>query len=150
MRMSSGARLVVAILIASVLVCIVPVGLVTAAVIQDGFARVHVTESSGSDVAIVVPAGLIDVALWFVPPGSMAEASRELEPFLPALEALREELDRCPDAVFVEVRDGDERVRVEKRDGRFLVHVESGHERVHIAVPARTVSNVLRAVSRAA
>lgn len=60
-----------------------------------------------------------------------------------------QELAKCPDTVLVEVKDGREHVRVEKRGGRLLVDVDSPREEVHISLPLRTVVSVIREIESA-
>lgn len=122
------------------------------AVVRGGTIAVAVDTDAGAgdSIRVVVPGVLVDVALALAPDSALEEAAREAGPYLATLAAAGRALEECPDAVFVEVRDGDDHVVVEKRDGRIRVRVESGRDLVSVSMPARVVARVAQRLERAA
>src|SRR5207245_9094746 len=61
----------------------------------------------GHRILLAVPAVVISLGLKLFPAASLREASAEARPWLPAIEAAAagNELAKCPDARFVEIRD---------------------------------------------
>jgi len=76
--------------------------------------------------------------------GDFCFDDEELREWLPAIRAAADELERYPNATFVDVVDGDERVKVMARDGALVIEAHSDDEDVEVHVPARTVSIALR------
>jgi hypothetical protein len=147
--MSSGARLVLAVVLSAVVLVASSVGLAVAAAYYPGTVRVEVEDHRhGDHVDVHVPAGLIDLAVALVPEEAFRDLERELpaegEAVLRAVRSAGKELERLPDTVFVEYRSADEHVVIEKRGRRYVVRFDSDSERVEIAVPVRTVNRLLR------
>lgn len=110
--------------------------------------HVRVDEADGGEVALNLPISLIDVAL-----GEAAEEGFDADDlrFGPGsdvdvddLRRIWRELRDAGDTDFVDVRDGDERVRVYRRGDRVHVDVdEDGRETVRIRMPAHIVDALL-------
>jgi len=119
-------------------------------VYQYGAVTVYVEEKKpgGERVRLWVPGVLAPVALKLVP----AEELRlppEARQWMPALRAASEELERVEDFTLVDVQDGREHVRIEKRDGALVIDVVSEDETVHVSVPLRVVVSVARELESA-
>ena len=119
-------------------------------VYQYGAVKVYVEEKKpgGERVRLWVPGVLAPVALKLVP----AEELRlppEARRWMPALRVAGEELERVEDFILVEVEDGRERVRIEKRNGALVIDVVSPDETVHLSVPLRVVLSVARQLESA-
>ena len=122
------------------------------AVYRGGAIRVHVVEKrdGGKKLRLFVPGVVVPVALWAAPDKQLARAMEQAKPFLPALAALGRGLEDCPDAVFVEVDNAWEKVRVEKRGDAILVNVVSEREDVRVSLPIyviRSLAEKLEATS---
>lgn len=148
-RMSSASRLALAIAVTVALLFASAVGALAALVYSTGTVSVEVAQVEGQDLSIGVPAALITLALMVVPDDLYAEAAHELRPYWPAVREFCRQLGDCPDAVFVEVRGGeDELVIVSKREDRLLVHVQEDESRVHVAIPLYAVQTVANRLER--
>lgn len=153
-RLSSRARLVLFILAGIVLLGLGTATAATVAVYRAGTIEIAVEETGGDSLSFSVPAGVVDLALTFAPLVShrfadeLGHADRwqdDMRRFWPAARAALEQVERCPDAVLFEMRDGDETVSIVKRDGTIRFRLDSPRERVHVAVPVRTIGRVSRA-----
>ena len=124
------------------------VGMATATAFRHGNIRVQVTSrgGGGDNINLVVPATLAEAIVALAPVGMIRDEipMDEIEPYLPAIRGLGREIRNLPDAVYVEVRSHDETVRIEKRDGRFLIDVQDRSETVHISIPVTTVHRVVK------
>jgi len=98
----------------------------------------------GHRILLAVPAVVITLGLKLFPAASLREASAEARPWLPAIEAAGNELAKCPDARFVEIRDPTEWVSIAKRGGSLVIDVDSVDERVHLSFPVRLVPSIVR------
>ena len=115
-----------------------------------GMISVEVMERGSNHIAVQIPAGIVTAAMAFVPADCLREASRELAPYWPAVQAAYEALEELPDAVFVEVDSDDEQVRIGKKDGQFYVQVIGPEERVQVRFPLAIIRPVLRKMQRLA
>lgn len=137
--MSRGSRWLLILLLGGF--CLLAVGAVAAAAVvyHAGTVQVDLRES-GTDLHVALPAALVDLALAVAPTAALRSATREAEPYLPAIVAAWEELERVPDFVLLEVRSGADLVLVEKRAGRLVVRVdEDGASRLRVGLPLHTV-----------
>lgn len=125
-------------------VSLASVGAAGALVINEGVIRVHVQEKheGGENIHIIVPAAIVPLGLAFVPEKQWQRAAREIRMAAPILQAVAAELYRLPDTVFVEVRDGDTHVLVQKIGSSIVVDVDSDDETVHVSFPIRTLFRV--------
>ena len=133
----------------ALLCCLTPIFVFGATVAATGTVQVMVHEKGpeGTRLWIPVPAVLFDVALFaaprLVPPAELAEARTEIEPYLPALRNLADELENLPNAVLVEVESPNEHVRIRKSFGTFYVEVHKEEADVVVQVPARLLGGAL-------
>jgi hypothetical protein len=115
------------------------VGFAAAAVYHAGSIAVDVQDRD-TDFRLAVPAAVVHLAVMLTPASMIREATREAEPYFPAIAAGWQEFERTPDFVLVSVESPRETVRVEKRGDRILVLVEGQDgSRVNVAIPLRTV-----------
>ena len=119
-------------------------------VYQYGAVTVYVEEKKpgGERVRLWVPGVLAPVALKLVPDEEL-RLPPEARRWMPALRAASEELERVEDFTLVDVQDGREHVRIEKRDGALVIDVVSEDETVHLSVPLRVVLSVARELESA-
>ncbi|MGA7615182.1 MAG: hypothetical protein WBX15_08370 [Thermoanaerobaculia bacterium] len=119
------------------------------AVTGPGAMRVHVTDHrSGDRVAISLPSGIVNTVLRLTPVWGIDVHDDDVEQWGPALQAMAAELDRIPDAVLVEVHDGDQHVQISKRNGGLMIDVTSPDEEVHVQLPPETMRIVGRKIAR--
>ena len=149
-RLSSGTRLVLAIVVSIVFLGASTAGALTAALYNAGTVDAEIFEEGGKRLSLSVPSPLVLAALKLVPGEVFEEAAGELEPWWPVLREACRELARSPDAVLVHVDGPGEGVKIAKRDGTLVVDVNDGDFRVHVAVPIRTVAALLDKFEEAA
>ena len=132
------------VLTAVLLVFGVAFGSAAAATYRAGLVRVSVEEKrpGGDKVRLLVPGILLTTALRLVPEKTLHEELRDARPYLPVAAALARELQRYPDASFVEVSNAQEQVRVSTRRGVLVVDVNSPNETVHVAVPLAVLADL--------
>lgn len=150
--MSRRARWLIGTLLVLLLATATSVGAATVVAYRAGSVAVAVAPSDGPAVSLRVPAVLVDLAVALVPARLLRDelhGVHELRPFTPLLRAAARELERCPDATLVEVRDRGDTVVVEKTGDTLIVRVDTGDERVRIAVPVRTLDRVARKLQSA-
>lgn len=111
---------------------------------------VHEAGSAGSDVSVRVPGAIVNAAIALLPEPRIVEFDTQFAEFAPALLAISEHLEKMPDAVLVDVREGGESVRVERAGSEIVVRVSSGDERVEIAIPIRSARKALEKLGRIA
>jgi hypothetical protein len=113
-------------------------------VFHEGVIRVDVDENrdQGAHVHVWVPATVVPVGLYVVPRHHLERAAAQARPFLPVLREVSKELNKYPDAEFVDVRQGSEYVRVAVHGRRIYVDAVSPSENVHVSFPVETISDV--------
>lgn len=118
---------------------------------SDGMIVVDVVEKQPERHHIYVPAPalLVPVGMHFAPKEKLAEASREIRPWLPTIRAAVAQLRECEDIMLVEVKDHDEHVRVAKSGGSIVVDVEEEDDTVHVSTPIRALSSVIEQLAAA-
>jgi hypothetical protein len=146
-RWSTGARLLLAFAALSLVVALTTAGVAAAAILHAGTIGVEVENDDGTDVSVVVPAGLANVAIALVPTHLLGEVRDELDRWVPVAESGYREFLEAPDFTLVEINDGDEHVTVRKVGRRVEILVEADGERVHVRLPLRTVGRVLDKLS---
>jgi hypothetical protein len=116
---------------------------------REGVIRVDVDESraGGSHVHVWVPAAVVPIAVHFTPSRHFQHAGEKLEPWLPTIRRLTKELQKYPNADFVDVRDGAQHVQVRTRDGKLQVDVHEPGQDVHVAVPIDTIEDLAGEIS---
>lgn len=110
--------------------------------------HVRVDESEGEQVKIDLPMAMIDVALDMGEARGVGADDLRIGPdsdvSVRDLRRLWRELRDAPDGDFVDVRDGQEHVRIYKRDDRVHVDVEEdGRQTVRVELPATVVDALL-------
>ena len=122
-----------------------------AALSSEGFihVRVHEKQADGTHLNLIVPAALVSTSIRFVPSERLAEASQNVRPYLPIIDAAIPALEDCPDAVFVEVTDNDEHVVVAKRGSSIVVDVNDHGDIVHVSVPLRAAQSSIHEIAAA-
>jgi hypothetical protein len=131
------------------IILMMPIVVLAATIAATGTISVRVRETGpdGVNLWIPVPALLVDVAVFVaplvIPREELAEAREHIEPWLPALQAMADELERCPEAELVSVHSNGEHVRIYKSWRSFHVDVNSHDADVEVKVPARLVSRTL-------
>ena len=152
--MSRRRKLLLGIVLLVVVLMIGTVSLAAATAIGHGVIRIRVDSGGldGDQFDVAVPAALIDAALLVAPIHLVEDEIpiEEIRPYLPAMRELSSQIERLPDAVFLEVTGPGETVRIEKRNGRFVIDVTGPDERVHVSVPVSTVTRLIRTVQRLA
>ena len=119
----------------------------TAIVTYDaGAVRVSVVEKSshGTNVHLIVPAVLVPMALEFVPSGKLHLHEPDMRKWLPAAKTAMQELDRCPDAILVEVTSPGESVNISKRGNSLYIDVDDPGEAVHVSFPVQVARTVVQ------
>jgi hypothetical protein len=114
--------------------------------VQGGFATVYV-DNPEMTLYVPVPMRVAELAVAFAPEEELGQVRKDLEPFRELILAALQVLDRCPDAVLVEVHDGSEEVVVEKKGDELIIDVQSaadGH--VNVQVPLASVLRIVTAV----
>lgn len=108
---------------------------------SQGFLHVRVEEkrANGTHLRLLLPAVAVPIALDCVPKEHLREASAQVRPWLPAIEAAAAGLAGTPDGPLVEVTEPGERVSVVKSGGSLVVDVDDPRETVHVSVPLRAV-----------
>jgi hypothetical protein len=109
-----------------------------------GSIRVSVEEKKpgGEHVHVIVPAILVPAAMGMVPSKELGKHAKEIRPWLPAIRAACQGLEKAPDAVLVEVIDPHEHVTITKRGGAINIDVVDENENVHVTVPLGTIHSV--------
>lgn len=115
-----------------------------AVVFHEGVIRVDVVEQrqGGQHVHLWVPATVVPVGLHLAPKKEIERAAAETRQYLPLIRAVSHELQRYPNATFVEVQDAEQHVRISTQNGKIHIDVDSPDEVVHVAVPLETLLDV--------
>lgn len=126
--------------------------LATAVYASGGVVMVKVEDrSQGFHLTLPVPSVIISAAVatanQIVPDHERLRIEAQLGNWGPYVEGVLEALDDTPDAVLVEVMEGDEHIVVRKRGNNLEVDVNSSDIKVHVSVPTklvrRTVSTLI-------
>lgn len=120
-----------------------------AVVSSEGFihVRVHENQANGTHLSLVVPAMIVPVTLKFVPRRDLEEPARQIEPWLPLIDATLSGLSDCEDGTtLVEVTDPNEHVTVVKSGGGIVVDVQDPDETVHVAVPLSAMRSAIHEI----
>jgi len=141
-----GTRVLLTVVLLGAVLFLTTVGAGAAAVYHGGSVAVEI-DDDGQRFHLKLPAALISAAITLTPGSVLDDATAELRPFLPAVEAGWRELLAAPDFVLVEVESAAEHVRVEKRGSRLEVLVDCDDGRVRVGLPLRTVGSLVRKLS---
>ncbi|HHN74025.1 MAG TPA: hypothetical protein ENK10_02225 [Acidobacteria bacterium] len=118
-----------------------------------GDLSVEVSEpgAGGGDVHVVLPAGLIELALAVTPCRVIPRQAREqIAPHAELIGELADALGRLPDALFVAVDRPGGQIRIARHDSHLLIRVIDGERRVELQIPSSTLGAVLRYARAAA
>lgn len=114
---------------------------------ESSWIHVSVDEADGATVRVNLPASMVDVALDIADERGLEEDLRlgpEADVSLEELRRLWHEMRGAGDAEFVNVREGDEHVRVFREGDRVFVHVDEGDtEKVRVEMPAEVADALL-------
>ncbi|MGH9814313.1 MAG: hypothetical protein ACRD4T_14375 [Candidatus Acidiferrales bacterium] len=119
-------------------------GSAAASTYRAGLVRIHVTEKKpgGENLHLIVPGILLTNALRLVPDEQLHDSLRDARPWMPLAAAAARELERYPDAAFIEVSGPREHVRIATRAGVLTIDVDSPDETVHLAMPLATLADL--------
>jgi hypothetical protein len=99
-------------------------------------------QPGGTQLRLAVPAILVPVGLRLVPRDVWREQAAPAQPWMPVVKAAADELKKCPDGTFVEVRSRSEYVNIAKRGGEMVVDVDDEDNVVHVAFPIYLLGSV--------
>jgi hypothetical protein len=124
----------------------------TGVLCSEGLIRVEVVEKAPEShhIYVVAPALLVPVGVHFAPRENLAEASREIRPWLPTIRAALDTLRDSDDITLVEVRQPGERVHIAKIGGSIVVDVHDAENEVHVSAPIRAISSSIEELAAAA
>jgi hypothetical protein len=122
-----------------------------AALSSEGFIhiKVHEKKADGTHLSLMVPAAVVPATLHFVPKNDLKDAARDIRPYLPIIDAAIPALEDCPDGVFVEVRDPQEHVLIQKIGGSIVIDVNDHEDIVHVSVPLRAAQSSIHQIAAA-
>jgi hypothetical protein len=112
--------------------------------------KVHAAGPEGTRLNLPVPMILVDGAVLLTPREALPRLPSEATQAFPFVAAMMRELESCPDAVFIEVHDGDDHVVIAKRNGRLRIDVHDGEDRVSLSLPAHALRTTARLFERMA
>jgi hypothetical protein len=94
---------------------------------HEGVIRIDVDEyrGGGSHVHLWVPAAAVPMVMHFVPREHLRNASEHAREFMPLVHVLIKELNRFPEADFVEVTNSEEHVQIRTHQGKLQIDVDS-------------------------
>ncbi len=98
-------------------------------------------QPGGTHLRLAVPAILVPLGLRFVPRHVWREQAAQVQPWMPVV-AAADELRKCPDGTFVEVRSRSEYVNIAKHGGEMVVDVDDGGDAVHFSFPIYLLGSV--------
>ena len=110
---------------------------------------IHASGPDGTDLNVHLPGLLLNAAIALCPTPRILE-DEDARAALAALGSAADELAAMPDAVLIDVRDPDSRVRIEKAGGRLLIRVRDTRDRVDIDLPIHSVQLIAEKLGRAA
>jgi hypothetical protein len=119
---------------------------------SEGLIRVEVVQKAPDShhIYVVAPALLVPIGMHFAPRESLAQASREVRPWLPTIRAALDTLRESDDVTLVEVKQRDEEVHIAKSGGSIIVDVHDAKNDVHVSTPIRAISSSLEELAAAA
>ena len=151
--MSTFKRVAIGLFVAWGVLVLATAAVAGAFLIHDGImtVSVHEKEKGGANFTVPVPGAAFRLAMFAAETAMPArerlrlrrEVARDLGDLQPVLANLARELESCPDAVLVEVHDGDAHVTIEKRGGTLRIHVDDNDAEVRVSVPASMLSFAL-------
>jgi hypothetical protein len=138
------------IVLGKILLGMAGVGLAGAgALCSEGLVHVKVIEKQphGFHMNVIAPAILAPIAVRLAPSRELAQATREIQPYMPTIRVALEGLRDSEDIVFVDVREPGQHVEVSKSGGSIVVDVDDDGETVHVSTPIRAVSSTVEGLA---
>lgn len=122
------------------------VALAGAYTFREGLLRVDVDESriNGQHVHVWLPAAIVPMAMHFVPRHQLECAGHQAGRIMPIVHAVAKELQKYPEADLVEVREGEQYVRIRTHNGSLLIDADEPGQKVHVTCPLATIDEVSR------
>jgi len=125
----------------------VTLAMTTAYVFHEGVIRVDVDESrpGGSHVHCWAPGTAVSAGMRLanlMPQHPLGQAAEETKPYLPVFRALAKELQKYPNAEFIDVTNEEQHVHIATRNGKLRIDVLGDGETVHLQVPVETLMDV--------
>ena len=121
----------------------------TASVHRAGVLKIQYSEygPDGDQFSLYLPGFVVQTALGFVPSSVMDfDLDPDTEPWVHIALQSVSELEKLPDAVFVEVESDDESVLIRKDGINFIIDVETDDEKIHLSIPMNSVKAVLKKI----
>lgn len=107
--------------------------------------RVNESKPGGNHFFLAVPSAVIPIGMKFVPDQVFDRIDPEVRSYLPGIRAAVEELKKCPDALLVEVRDGEDHVVIRKLGSDLVIDVNSSDgQQVHVSVPVSSLATIAK------
>ena len=118
--------------------------MMTAYTFRQGLLRIDVDESRGhgSHVHLWMPAAAVPMAMHLIPSRHFRHLDDHTWKCMPLVHSVAKELERYPEAEFVEVQDGAQHIQVRTHHGVLLIDVDEPGDHVHVAVPLATIDDV--------
>lgn len=150
--MSKGAKILVVIAVAMVVMFVGSGLLIAGSIVTTGLVSVKINESrpDGTTLYLPVPAALVYLGMDLLPlldDGELDDMRAELGEWRPFVAATLQGLEDCPDAVLVDVREGNETVRIVKNGRDIEIRVHGAEGDFEISLPARLFSRMARVVA---
>jgi hypothetical protein len=125
----------------------VTLAMTTAYVFHEGVIRVDVDESrpGGSHVHFWAPGTAVSAGMRLanlMPQHPLEQAAEEVKPYLPVIRAVARELQKYPNAEFIDVTDEEQHVHIATVSGKLHIDVQGDGENVHLQVPVETLIDV--------
>ena len=119
----------------------------TAYVFHEGVIRVDVDEHrpGGSHVHFWVPATTVSAGMRLaslVPQRPLEQAAEQMKPHLPMFRVMTKELQKYPNAEFLDVMDEEQHVHIATANGRLRIDVVGDDQTVHLQVPVETLMDI--------
>ncbi len=134
------------ILLGKIVLGMAGVGLAGASILcSEGLVHVKVIEKQpqGVHINVIAPAMLAPIAVRLAPQRDLAQAARQIQPYLPVIRAALDGLRDSEDVVLVEVTESGEHVEVAKSGGSIIVDVNDADATVHVSTPIRAISSTV-------
>ena len=119
----------------------------TAYVFHEGVIRVDVDEHrpGGSHVHFWVPATTVSAGMRLaslVPQRPLEQAAEQMKPHLPMFRVMAKELEKYPNAEFLDVTDEEQHVHIATVNGKLRIDAEGDDQTVHLQVPVETLMDI--------
>lgn len=140
------------ILLGKIVLGVAGVGLAGASILcSEGLVHVKVIEKEpqGVHINVIAPAMLAPIAVHLAPQRELAQAARQIQPYMPVIRAALNSLRESEDVVLVDVNEPGQHVEVMKSGGSIVVDVDDEGETVHVSTPIRAISNTIEQLAAA-